>query len=267
MGSAGITLAFACTDIDTTRNAPALGTIGEEVYGAFCDRVASLVFPEDLQGDSYRQVCHKVNGQFADNVLTNLLPLITDGAVDSNGNPVSAAAQQAARNYALARVGAMVRRRPDLIAAIDATFPDVLVPIKDTQNPDKTQSCGAPSGTDRISLGAAFADMLGRFGPLYNDGTMPRSTESLATLMQSIQGASDFQAALARLSSRIGYRPVSTALGAARPSMSYTQLRDSRITRSPPSARTRRPTISPPRTTSSVTAFPCRAPRTPSSSR
>ena len=217
----------ACTDIDTTRNAPPVGTVGEEVYGAFCDRVASLVFTEDLQGDSYRGVCHKESGQFADQVDQTKLPPILADAVDSNGNPVSVATQQAARTYALNRVGALVRRRQDLITAIDATIPAVLVPVKDTANPDKTQSCGVPSGTpDQISLGLALADMLGRFGPLYDDGTMPRSTEALATLMTSFQGAADLQAAMARLASRVGYRPVVTALGAARPSISYAQMRD-----------------------------------------
>ncbi len=222
-----VTAALACTDIDTTRNPPPRGTIGEEVYGAFCDRVASLVFPEDLSGDSYRNVCHKTNGVFADQVDETKLPPITDGAVDANGNPVSAAAQQQSRSYALARVGALVRRRGDLVAALDATIPDVLVPVKDTQNPDKTQSCGAPSDTpDQISLGKAVADMLGRFGPLYDDGTMPRSTESLAALMQSLSTSKEAQQALAVFASRVGYRPVPTALGAARPSMSYDKLRD-----------------------------------------
>ena len=198
LGFTSFATALACSDIDTTRNAPPVGTVGEEVYGAFCDRVASLVFPEDLQGDSYRNVCHKVNGQYADQVDQTLLPPITDGAVDANGNPVSAAAvQQAARNYALARVGAMVRRRDDFIGAVDATLPVVMVPIKDTQNPDVYQSCGAPSSTpDQVSLGAAFADMLGRFGPLYNDGTMPRSTESRAARMQTLQQATDAQVGL-----------------------------------------------------------------------
>ena len=68
--------------------------------------------------------------------------------------------------------------------------------------------------------------MLGRFGRLYDDGTIPRSTESLALLMQAIQTDPSAQQAFARLSSRIGYRPVSTILGAARPSMSYDDLRN-----------------------------------------
>ena len=223
-----ITASLACTDIDTTRNPAPRGTIGEEVYGAFCDRVASLVFPEDLSGDSYRDVCHKTNGQFADQVDTSKLPQVPQAdAVDANGNPVSQDAQIAARTYALARVGALVRRRGDLITALDATIPDVLVPVKDTQNPDKTQSCGVPSDTpDQISLGKAFADMLGRLGPLYDDGTMPRSTESLASLMQSLSSDAAAQKSLAVLASRIGYRPVATSLGAARPSISYDKLRD-----------------------------------------
>ena len=220
-----ISLAFACTDIDTTRNPAPRGTIGEEVYGAFCDRVAAQVFPEDLTGDSYRDVCHKNNGQYATAVDETKLPPITNDGVDINGNPVSAQTQNDARTYAKNRVGALARRRTDLIAALDATIPDVLVPIKDTKNPVAAQSCGAPQ-VDQISLGKALADMLGRFGPLVDDGTMPRSTESLATLMQSIQGSAEAQKAFVRLASRIGYRPVLTTLGASRPSVSYDKLRD-----------------------------------------
>src|SRR5258705_8262443 len=113
-----ISSAFACTDIDTTRNPAPRGTIGEEVYGAFCDRVSSIVFPEDLTGDSYRDVCHKNNGQYASAVDETLLPPITNDAVDIDGNPVSAQTQNDARNYAKNRVGALARRRADLIAAI-----------------------------------------------------------------------------------------------------------------------------------------------------
>lgn len=223
---ATISVALACSDIDTTRTAAPLGTIGTEVYGAFCDRVASLVFPEDLTGASYRNVCHQTNGQWASAVDQTQLPPITDNAVDVNGNPVSVAAQQASRAYAVARVGAMANDRAELIAAIDATIPNVLVPVKDTHNPNAALSCGVPTTTpDQITLGLALADMLGRFAPLYDDGTMPRSTESLATLMQSIQSSPAGQQAFAQLASRIGYRPVPTVLGAVRPSMSYAQLR------------------------------------------
>ncbi len=222
-----LTASVACTDIDTTRTPAVRGTIGEEVFGAFCDRTASLVFPEDLTGDSYRAVCHKTNGQWANAVDTSQLPPITSDGVDIHGNPVSAQTQQDARTYAINRVGAMARDRASLVAAIDATIPVVQVPVKDTANPDRMQSCGVPTSTpDQISLGAALADMLGRFGPLVDDGTLPRSTESLASLMQSIQNSPDAQNAFTRLASRIGYRPAPTVLGATRPSMSYTELRD-----------------------------------------
>src|SRR5512143_1944926 len=155
-------LAVACTDIDTTRTTPPRGTIGEEVYGAFCDRVASLVFPEDLTGESYRAVCHKQNGVYtADKVDDTLLPPLQDNAVDSQGNPVPLSKQQAVRAYGLARVGAMARRRLDLIAAIAATIPDKIGPIKDTHNPDLTKSCDPPTTTpDTVKLGVALADML-----------------------------------------------------------------------------------------------------------
>ncbi|HSQ65158.1 MAG TPA: hypothetical protein VLM85_18180, partial [Polyangiaceae bacterium] len=185
------------------------------------------MLPEDLSGDSYRAVCHKQNGVFADKVDDTKLPPLQDTAVDVQGNPVPLSKQQAVRAYALARIGAMARRRPDLIAAIDASIPDVIVPIKDTHNPDLTKSCGAPTDTpDQVKLGVALADMLGRFAGLYDDGTLPRSTESLGALMNAIQQSTEAQAAFVRLSSRLGYRPVPTVLGAARPAVAYPRLRD-----------------------------------------
>ncbi len=216
----------ACSDIDTSRQLPARGSVGEEVFGIFCDRVAGQVLREDLTGASFHAVCHKVDGQYADTVDESLLPPPTSDAVDQQGNPVPIEKQQADRAYALSRIGALTRRRQDLIAAIDAVVPDVKVPVKDVSNPDPTRSCDAPAASGEDSLPHALADMLSRFATLYDDGTLPHSTESLGELMDSIQASPDAQAAFARIGARLGYRPVATALGAARPAMAYPHLRD-----------------------------------------
>src|ERR1035437_5762712 len=44
--------------------------------------------------------------------------------------------------------------------------------------------------------------------------------------MTAIEGSPDAQAALARVAARLGYRPVDTSLGAARPAGAYPRLRD-----------------------------------------
>ena len=107
----GVLAISACADIDTSRTLPPRGTIGEEVYGAFCDRLAAGQLREDLTGDSFRAVCHKVNGAYADKVNESLLPPPTSDAVDEQGNPVSIQKQQEDRARSLGRIGALVRRR------------------------------------------------------------------------------------------------------------------------------------------------------------
>ena len=228
LGLLGIgTLAVsACADIDTSRALPQRGTIGEEVYGIFCDRIAADQLREDMTGASFRNVCHKVNGTFADKVDESLLPAPTSDAVDAKGAPVTVEKQQQDRARSLARLGALVRRRGDLITALDATIPDVKVPIKDLGNADPYQTCSAPQASGEDKLGRQVADMMARFTELYKDGTLPQSTESLAELMTALEGSTDAQAAMARIAARLGYRPVDTSLGAARPAVAYPRLRD-----------------------------------------
>lgn len=223
MGGLG-TLAFiACTDIDTSRTIPARGTTGEEVFGIFCDRIGAGSLREDMTGASYRAVCHKQNGQFADTVDQALLPAFMSDAKDEHGKPVSVEKQADDRARAVGRVESLAKHRVDLIAALDATIPDVQVTVLDTANADPKKQC-TPKGDGK--LGTQVADMLGRFTALYNDGTIPASTRSLARLMDAFQASPEGQEALARLGTRKGYRPVDVALGAMRPIASYPHLRD-----------------------------------------
>ena len=128
----------------------------------------------------------------------------------------------------MARIEALARRRGDLIAALDATFPDVKVPVKDIGNADPTKSCNAPGAgqSGERELSKELADMLGRFTALYNDGTLPQSTESLARLFDAIKASPEAQTSLSRFEARQGYRPIEVALGAARPIIAYPNLRD-----------------------------------------
>jgi hypothetical protein len=216
-------LFVSCSDIDTNRSIPPRGTIGEEVYGVFCDRIAAQSLREDLTGAASHAVCHKVNGAYSDKVDQTLLPPIGDNGVDSNGNPVSKDKQTKDRTTAVARVEAMAVHRANLIAALDAAIPDISVAIKDTTNQDAKKTC---DGKGEAKLGHELAAMLGRFMDLYNDGTIPSSTRSFAHLTQAFQQSPEAQAALARLATRKGYRPTETALGAMRPALAYPKLRD-----------------------------------------
>ena len=48
---------------------------------------------------------------------------------------------------------ALAQDRTNLIVALDATFPDIQIPVKDVGNPDPTKSCNPPaaSGEDAPS--------------------------------------------------------------------------------------------------------------------
>ncbi len=223
-----VTLAPGCApELDTSRAPITLGTVGEEMYGVICDRVGAQALREDLTGDSFRGVCHKPRGgDFADKVDVTKLPAIDPGAVNEKGEPVSTDQQAKNRDAAVGRVESLARRRTDLIRALDATFPETKIPIKDIDNPDEMQSCNAPKASGEGVLTAQIADMLGRMGDLYNDGTLPQSTESLSRVVDAFKQSDEAQAAWARLSARQGYRPIETALGATRPIIAYPHLRD-----------------------------------------
>jgi hypothetical protein len=224
LGVATLAVAGCSEDFDTSRQLPPRGTLGEEMYGVLCDRVASQALREDLTGASFRNVCHKGrDGKFSDQVNEAALPGASAGAVDTKGSPVSVDKQKKSRAAAVARIGALVRRRADLIRALDAAFPDIKVAVKDVKNGDDKKSCN-DKGQRRLH--DELADMLGRFQDLYNDGTIPQSTESLATLMKAFKADPEAQSALARFDSRQGYRPIAVALGALRPILAYPDLRE-----------------------------------------
>ena len=73
IGAAGLACLAAapgCSEeFDTSRQLPPRGTVGEEVYGVLCDRVAAQALREDLTGASFRDICHKPrNGDYANEV-------------------------------------------------------------------------------------------------------------------------------------------------------------------------------------------------------
>ncbi|HWL87206.1 MAG TPA: hypothetical protein VNO21_15480, partial [Polyangiaceae bacterium] len=156
----------ACTDFNTSRTIPQRGTVGEDLYGILCDRVSAQALREDLNGSSFDAICHKpAGGTYADDVDMTKLPVLDGTLKDVDGNVVPLEKQQATRNYALARIHAMVRRRPSLIAAFDATFPDIRIPVVDEKNGDPKQTCNVLADADagdRGRLEQQLSDMLGK---------------------------------------------------------------------------------------------------------
>lgn len=222
-------VAFApgCHAFDTEREIPKRGSVGEEMYGVLCDRVGAQALREDLTGASFRNVCHKVNGKFSDTVETDLLPPLDPEAYDAKGNIVPMEKQRADRKKATDRIEALARRRADVIRALEATFPETQkVQVKDLDNEDPEKSCQVTKKGGEAKLTDALADMMGRSKDLYTDDVLPQSTQSLGRVTESFMKSEEAQKAWARMSTRQGYRPIKTALGALRPMVSYPNLRD-----------------------------------------
>ncbi|HVJ94038.1 MAG TPA: hypothetical protein VM580_29815 [Labilithrix sp.] len=229
LGLAGMSvLAPGCAEFDSDRPQPPRASIGQEMYGVICDRLAAQALREDLTGDSFRAVCHQpFGGAFADTVDTSKLPPIAAGLKDDSGKVVLLEKQQADRAKAIGRIEALARRRAELIRAFDATFPaEEKVAIKDIDNPDPTKSCDAPAKSGEGLLVDQIAEMMSRITELYHDGTFPQSTQSLARVIEEFKNHNAAQEAWQRISARQGYRPIETQLGAIRPIIAYPGLRD-----------------------------------------
>ena len=225
---ASVVLVSACSnDFDTTRTPPPRGTLGEEMYGILCDRIGAQALHEDLTGDSFLAMCHKTaDGKYTDKVDVSRLPPLVDGATGADGKPMTIQQQQDDRARAIARIETLAKRRFDLVAALDFAMPDIKVPVKDNKNLDVTKTCLAPAASGEARFHDELSDMLGRFQALYNDGTIPQSTESLAHIMDAFKASPEAQASYARFDARQGYRPIDLALGATRPIIAYPNLRD-----------------------------------------
>jgi hypothetical protein len=225
----GCFAAASCAD-DVARNPPPRGSLGQELYGVVCDRVGAQSLHEDLTGASYDGICHPVGGTFSSTVDQSLLPQMVGNQPDINGNPVPLATQEAQRAYGVARLERLAADRGSLIAALDETFPNIQIAVKDLSNMDPTQSCNPAPGGGQGSLHTELANLLARFTKLYDDGTIPASTEAVGSVVsafnQSTGATAGAQASWARFNARAGYRPVGIALGAARPLLAYGKLRD-----------------------------------------
>lgn len=207
---AAVGVVSSCHTIDTTRQALPKATLGDDVYGVFCDRIGASVLSEDLTGASYEPVCHyDAQGKYGDTVDTAGLP------------PPNDAKAKTARELSLAKMNAMVRRRSELIRAVNTVFPDGEIP-------DPT---GA--GDKKIKLHDALLDFTQKLVPLYESNPyekagaplFPASTRSVARLFGALGESDDARKALTRIWGRQGYRPFQVALGAIRPALTYPGLR------------------------------------------
>jgi hypothetical protein len=232
---AAVLAAASCNGIDTTRVAPPKGTLGDDIYGVFCDRVGTSAFPEDLTGGSFYSVCHYDDqGHYGDKVDEKQLPRRKD----------LSAAQLRARDLSLAKVERMGQRRGDLIRALNRIFPaDAKIPVPG-------------DATATIRLDDALFDLAQTLTPLYETNPiepkgaplLPTQTRALGRLFDAFaaQGtcaggtkscAWDAECgtkgicqhpvrdALSRVWARRGYRPAPVGLGMVAPALGYPDLR------------------------------------------
>jgi hypothetical protein len=209
----------SCNSFDSTRVPEPEGTLGDDIYGLFCDRVGASSLPEDLSGASFHDVCHfDASGRYGQTVDLTVLP------------PPSSSQAKAARQLSIAKMNAMVAHRDELVQAFNSAFPNPR--IADPNNPGKT-----------LALHDALFDLLQKITPLYtsnpylpsSDPLLPASTRALGRLFDALGGhaapssgadaAQPALNALASMAAREGYRPFNVALGAIRPGLAYPNLR------------------------------------------
>jgi hypothetical protein len=215
-----LTIAAACaasaagcaTDFDNTREArPAKTTLGEDIFTTLCDRVGASSFTEDLDGSSYRDVCHKSSKGWK------------GLKVDTRFLPPAAASGAESRRRSIAKVEAMARHRADLIEAFDTIFPDIK--IDDPRDPEK-----------QVRLYDALDLLTKRLTPLYESSPyskkgdpdpdlMPATTRTLAATFGALADSPEAQRGLAQIAARQGYRPSPLALGSMRTMLAYPELR------------------------------------------
>ncbi|EYF08472.1 hypothetical protein [Chondromyces apiculatus] len=205
-------VAASCHEgLDTTRRAPFTATLGDDLYGVLCDRVGASALAEDLTGASYQGVCHPDGeGNYADEVNAAVLPV-----------PSGAKAEEA-RRLGLSRLEAMVRRRAELIRAVNTAFPD-----EEIDNPVTEQ------GGDTIGLHDALLAYSQELAKLYDthpyapggEALLPGSTRSLGRLFAALAESEAARGSFAQMWGRQGYRPTSAILGAIRAALAYPGMR------------------------------------------
>ncbi|MBI4701092.1 MAG: hypothetical protein HY744_08030 [Deltaproteobacteria bacterium] len=201
--------------LDTTRELGRRRTLGEDIYGTVCDRLGASAFTEDLAGASYRAVCHAdAAGRWGDDVDESVLP-----------KPRGEAAGRA-RVLSLAKLRRLAQYRPQLIKALDATFPDVVVA-------DPTVAPGSQIRLHDALL--RFSQDITRLyeGDPYGTGqpVMPGVTQALGRLFDRLaSGPAREQLPkaveqLQKIAGRRGYRPFHVAMGAVAAALRYPALR------------------------------------------
>lgn len=156
---------------------PKRGSLGEELYGALCDRMGAQNIPEDLTGASYRSLCHPEADPKG--------VLVASSTVDETKIPGGLGSHDGAE-----RLVAFARRRGEVVAAFQAMIPEE-------------------------ALADELLGVLQRMTHLYTDGTLPALTRALGRWAQGVDEPreNELREALVRVGAREGYRSPAISLG------------------------------------------------------
>lgn len=232
VGGVALALAACAPEFDTSKSTTPRASLGEEVYSVLCDRIGAGELREDLTGASFRGLCHDDGNGYFDTVDVTTLPELQGDAEDQDGVTVTLEEQELERQRRIKRVETFAAKRDSIIVAIDTIIPDKDIAVRDLwKNADTKEEWDNPKDScnpadEKGSLHTELATLLGNFGKLYSDGTIPATTQALARTLAVFRDSQEAREAWGRLSAREGYRPPSVGLGLVRPFAAYPHLRD-----------------------------------------
>jgi hypothetical protein len=195
-----------CSQDDAPAVRPAGPTLGQDIFGVLCDRVGAQSLHEDLDGSSYNEICH---GD-ATTVDQKKLPPAPNADV---------------RKQSVAKVEALARHKPDLIAALDTVFPDDIVVGKNLDATDPIASCDPISSKTRRDQ---LRGLLQRLLPTGTDDVVPESSRAAAKTLEPLtddDGVST-RVALSHFAARRGYMPPELETGLLASVLTAPRLRD-----------------------------------------
>ena len=177
------------------------GTVGEEMYGVICDRVGAQALREDLTRRLVpRRLPQARGGSYADKVDDTKLPAARRRRRRRERQaPSRVDKQQADRDNAVgARRGARAPPRRSHPRVRRDVPRRQKIAIKDIDNADPSEVVRrAEERAAKASSTSRSPTCSGRMGDLYNDGTLPQSTESLARVIDAFKKYDEAQAAWA----------------------------------------------------------------------
>ena len=231
---ASVATALGCSGFDTSRDTPPREARSARLYGLICDRVGA---PEGAARRHHRKFPTTPSATRTPRAARTGSRSTRDASPTPHRRARSTSTGTRCRWRRSKRIARTTSRgsrrfgrdlRVPVIAALDATIPDIQIALKDLANADKAQSCGPspPAAVTGSLHGDLARQTVGNLTDLYDDRTIPLLTEAMGHVLDTIKQSPDAQSALSRMDARQGYRPSQIALGVAQPILAYPQLVD-----------------------------------------